>query len=84
MFLENANMLLMEHIVSISIAVVSAFGWFQNKTNNRINRLEERFERVAVEYVQKPDHVRELSAIHAECDAINNKLDKLMEKVFTL
>ena len=43
--------------------------------------LEDRIDRMPLEYVLKQDYIREMEKMNQEFYSINNKLDKLMEKI---
>ena len=47
----------------------------------RIDVLENDLKRLPVEYVLKVDFLREIQQMHDNFNQINNKLDKLMEKL---
>jgi len=50
---------------------------------NRLNSLENQVNRLPLEYVLKVDFLREIQDMHDNFKQINNKLDKLMEKLLT-
>lgn len=47
----------------------------------RIDSLEEQINRMPLEYVLKVDFLREIQIMHDNFNQINNKLDKLVEKL---
>jgi hypothetical protein len=47
----------------------------------RIDVLEDQINRMPLEYVLKVDFLREIKEMHDNFKQINNKLDKLMEKI---
>ena len=49
---------------------------------NRIDMLEDQVNRMPLDYVLKVDFLREIKDMHENFRQINNKLDKLMEKIF--
>lgn len=51
--------------------------------DNKINSLENQVNRLPLEYVLKADFLREIQEMHDNFRQINNKLDKLMEKIFS-
>jgi len=75
--------LLMEHLVAILIAGVTGVGWGTGKIFARLRTLEDRIDRFPIEYVLKQDYIREMEKLNREFDNINDKLDKLIEKVLT-
>ena len=44
--------------------------------------LEDQINRMPLDYVLKADFLREIQDMHDNFRQINNKLDKLMEKIF--
>ena len=50
---------------------------------NRVDSLEQQINRMPLEYVLKVDFLREIQNMHDNFQQINNKLDKLMEKLLT-
>jgi len=71
----------MEQIVALGIAAISGAGWFTSKIFGRMRALEDRIDRMPLEYVLKQDYIREMEKMNGEFYSINNKLDKLMEKI---
>jgi hypothetical protein len=49
----------------------------------RIDLLEDQVNRMPIEYVLKADFLREIKEMHDNFKQINNKLDKLMEKLLS-
>lgn len=54
-----------------------------NAQENRIDSLENQLNRLPLEYVLKVDFLREIKEMHDNFKQINNKLDKLMEKILS-
>jgi hypothetical protein len=50
---------------------------------NRIDALENQINRMPLDYVLKVDFLREIQDMHENFRQINNKLDKLMERLFS-
>ena len=50
---------------------------------NRVDSIENQFNRMPLDYVLKVDFLREIQEMHDNFRQINNKLDKLMEKLLT-
>lgn len=73
----------MEHLIALSIGAVSGSGWFISKIFGRMRTLEDRIDRMPLEYVLKQDHIREMERMNTEFHEINNKLDKLIERPMT-
>ena len=73
----------MEHLVAIVIAGITGLGWGTGKLFTRIRTLEDRIDRFPIEYVLKQDYIREMEKMNREFDSINDKLDKLIERVLT-
>ena len=73
----------MEQIVAIGIAAVSGGGWFVTKVFGRMRTLEDRIDRLPLEYVLKQDYIREMERMNNEFSEINTKLDKLVEKILS-
>jgi len=65
----------------LGIAAISGAGWFTSKFFGRMRALEDRIDRMPLEYVLKQDYIREMEKMNGEFYSINNKLDKLMEKI---
>jgi len=45
--------------------------------------LEDRIDRMPLEYVLKQDYIREMEKMNSEFSEINNKLDKLVERLLS-
>ena len=45
--------------------------------------LEDRIDRMPLEYVLKQDYIREMEKMNSEFNEINNKLDKLVERLLS-
>lgn len=73
----------MEQIIAAAAALVSGGGWFVSKVFNRMRALEDRIDRLPLEYVLKQDYIREMEKMNAEFSAINAKLDKLVERLLS-
>ena len=73
----------MEQIIAIGIAAVSGGGWFVSKVFGRMRTLEDRIDRLPLEYVLKQDYIREMEKMNVEFREINDKLDKLVERLLT-
>jgi hypothetical protein len=73
----------MEHLVAVVIASITGVGWGTGKIFARLRKLEDRIDRFPVEYVLKQDYIREMEKMNREFDSINDKLDKLIERVLT-
>ena len=73
----------MEQFIALAIAVVSGGGWFCGKVFGRMRTLEDRIDRLPLEYVLKQDYIREMERMNNEFSEINTKLDKLVEKLLT-
>jgi tetrahydromethanopterin S-methyltransferase subunit G len=54
-----------------------------NAQENRLDTLENQLNRLPLEYVLKVDFLREIKEMHDNFKQINNKLDKLMEKILS-
>ena len=76
---DNTN----EYIIAAAIALVSGGGWFVSKVFNRMRALEDRIDRMPLEYVLKQDYIREMEKMNEEFNLINIKLDKLVEKILS-
>jgi len=73
----------MEHLIAITIGAISGTGWFISKIFGRMRTLEDRIDRMPLEYVLKQDHIREMERMNTEFHKINTKLDKLIERLMT-
>ena len=71
----------MEQIVALGIAAISGAGWFTSKIFGRMRALEDRIDRMPLEYVLKQDYIREIERMNKEFHEINDKLDRLVEKL---
>lgn len=54
-----------------------------NTQDSKLEQLEKEINRLPLEYVLKVDFLREIQEMHENFRQINNKLDKLMEKLLT-
>tara|TARA_E500000318_G_C3519602_1_gene195786 strand:+ start:247 stop:471 length:225 start_codon:yes stop_codon:yes gene_type:complete len=73
----------MEHFVALALAAVSGGGWFVGKVFGRMRSLEDRIDRMPLEYVLKQDYIREMERMNNEFNEINDKLDRLVEKLLS-
>ena len=73
----------MEQIVALGIALVTGGGWMTSKVFGRMRALEDRIDRMPLEYVLKQDYIREMEKMNAEFHQINTKLDKLVERLLS-
>jgi hypothetical protein len=62
--------------------VQQAFDYLGSQ-KRRIDLLEDQVNRMPIEYVLKADFLREIKEMHDNFKQINNKLDKLMEKLLS-
>ena len=56
---------------------------YTGSQKRRIDLLEDQINRMPLEYVLKVDFLREIQEMHDNFKQINNKLDKLMEKILS-
>jgi hypothetical protein len=56
---------------------------YTSSQKRRIDILEDQINRMPMEYVLKVDFLREIQEMHDNFREINNKLDKLMEKLLS-
>lgn len=56
---------------------------YTDAQRRRIDVLEDQVNRMPMEYVLKVDFLREIKEMHDNFREINNKLDKLMEKLLS-
>lgn len=56
---------------------------YTTSQKRRIDSLEEQINRMPLEYVLKVDFLREIQEMHNNFREINNKLDKLIEKLLS-
>lgn len=73
----------MEHFIALALAAVSGGGWFVGKVFGRMRSLEDRIDRMPLEYVLKQDYIREMERMNNEFNEINDKLDRLVEKLLS-
>ena len=73
----------MEQFIALGIAIVSGGGWFASKVFGRMRALEDRIDRMPLEYVLKQDFLREIEKLDKEFREINDKLDKLVERILS-
>jgi len=73
----------MEQVVALGIALVTGGGWMTSKVFGRMRALEDRIDRMPLEYVLKQDYIREMEKMNIEFHQINVKLDKLVERLLS-
>lgn len=73
----------MEQLIALGVAAVSGGGWFVSKIFGRMRALEDRIDRMPLEYVLKQDYIREMEKMNLEFREINDKLDRLVEKLLS-
>ncbi len=73
----------MEQFVAVGLAAVTGGGWFISKVFGRMRALEDRIDRMPLEYVLKQDYIREMEKMNVEFREINDKLDKLVERLLS-
>ena len=73
----------MEQLVALGIALVTGGGWMTTKVFGRMRALEDRIDRMPLEYVLKQDYIREIEKMNTEFREINTKLDKLVKRLFS-
>jgi len=73
----------MEQLIALGIATVTGCGWFTAKVFGRMRALEDRIDRMPLEYVLKQDYIREMEKMNTEFHQINIKLDKLVERLLS-
>ena len=73
----------MEHFIALGLAAISGGGWFVGKVFGRMRALEDRIDRMPLEYVLKQDYIREMERMNNEFNEINDKLDRLVEKLLS-
>ena len=73
----------MEHFIALGLAAISGGGWFVGKVFGRMRALEDRIDRMPLEYVLKQDYIREMERMNNEFGEINDKLDRLVEKLIS-
>jgi hypothetical protein len=73
----------MEQFIALGVAAVSGGGWFVSKIFGRMRALEDRIDRMPLEYVLKQDYIREMEKMNEEFREINDKLDRLVEKLLS-
>jgi hypothetical protein len=56
---------------------------YTSSQKRRIDLLEDQINRMPLDYVLKVDFLREIQEMHDNFREINNKLDKLMEKLLS-
>ena len=62
---------------------ISIFQNMLRAQEHRLDSMENQINRMPLEYVLKVDFLREIKEMHDNFKQINNKLDKLMEKLLT-
>jgi hypothetical protein len=73
----------MEQLVALGIALVTGGGWMTTKVFGRMRALEDRIDRMPLEYVLKQDYIREMEKMNTEFREINTKLDTLVERLLS-
>ena len=73
----------MEQFIAVGLAAVTGGGWFVSKVFGRMRALEDRIDRMPLEYVLKQDYIREMEKMNVEFREINDKLDKLVERLLS-
>jgi hypothetical protein len=73
----------MEQVIALGIALVTGGGWMTTKVFGRMRALEDRIDRMPLEYVLKQDYIREMEKMNVEFREINTKLDKLVERLLS-
>ena len=73
----------MEQFIAVGLAAVTGGGWFISKVFGRMRALEDRIDRMPLEYVLKQDYIREMEKMNVEFREINDKLDKLVERLLS-
>jgi hypothetical protein len=63
--------------------LMSRLGERLNSQSRRVDLLEDQVNRMPLDYVLKVDFLREIQEMHNNFREINNKLDKLMEKLLS-
>lgn len=63
--------------------LMSRLGERLNSQSRRVDLLEDQVNRMPLDYVLKVDFLREIQEMHSNFREINNKLDKLMEKLLS-
>mgnify|MGYP006274540477 FL=1 len=71
-----ANKILQRHTERIQQSLS-----YTSSQKRRIDSLEEQINRMPLDYVLKVDFLREIQEMHDNFREINNKLDKLIEKL---
>ena len=56
----------MEQFIAIGIAAISGGGWFVSKIFGRMRVLEDRIDRMPIDYVLKQDYIREMEKMNDE------------------
>lgn len=73
----------MEQLVALGISLVTGGGWLTARVFGRMRALEDRIDRMPLEYVLKQDYIREMEKMNTEFREINTKLDKLVERLLS-
>ena len=71
----------LEQLIVITVSVVSGGGWFISKLFGRVHEIDNRLDRMPIEYVMKSDYIRDMHYMSEEFKTINAKLDKLVDKL---
>jgi hypothetical protein len=70
----------MEHLIAVGIAAITGGGWTLSKFGNRMREIENKVDRMPIDYVLKADYIREMQRMNDTFSEINIKLDKLVER----
>ena len=70
----------MEQLIAIAIAAITGGGWTLSMVSTRMREIENKVDRMPIEYVLKADYVREMQRMNDTFSEINIKLDKLVER----
>ncbi len=70
----------MEHLIAVGIAAITGGGWTLSKFGNLMREIENKVDRMPIDYVLKADYIREMQRMNDTFSEINIKLDKLVER----
>tara|TARA_S200002703_G_scaffold15904_1_gene13519 strand:+ start:2478 stop:2702 length:225 start_codon:yes stop_codon:yes gene_type:complete len=70
----------MEHLIAVAIAAITGGGWTLSKFGTRMREIENKVDRMPIDYVLKADYIREMQRMNDTFSEINIKLDKLVER----
>jgi len=71
----------LEQLILVAVSLVSGGGWLASKIFGRLHEMDNRLDRMPIEYVLKSDYVRDMHYMSEEFKGINAKLDKLVDKL---